>query len=82
MYTITQDFTSDFYFRQKWVDPRLTFKAPAGIESLSVGAEVADQLWLPDTFFANEKQASFHEATTKNTFLRIESTGAVYLSIR
>lgn len=77
-----QDFTSDFYFRQAWTDPRLSFEARPGIESLSVGAEVAERIWVPDTFFANEKSAYFHVATTPNTFLRIGHKGDVFRSMR
>ena len=65
-----------------WRDPRLSFQATDLITSLSVGAEVADKIWVPDTFFANEKKAYFHEATTKNTFLRIASDGQIIRSIR
>ena len=79
---VQMDFTTDFYFRQIWKDPRLSFKARPGISQIPVGAEVADKIWVPDTFFANEKQAYFHEATTKNTFLRISHDGQVFRSIR
>lgn len=77
-----QDFTTDFYFRQGWNDPRLSFAPLPGISELFVGAEVADKIWVPDTFFANEKSAYFHSATTPNTFLRIGSNGAIFRSIR
>ena len=79
---IQMDFTSDFYFRQSWMDPRLRFAARPGIRELYVGAEVADRIWVPDTFFANEKSAYFHTATTTNTFLRIAHNGSVFRSIR
>lgn len=79
---VQMDFTLDFYFRQQWVDKRLSFDGKAGLESLSVGAEVADRIWVPDTFIANEKSAYFHQATTPNTFLRIGSKGSVFRSIR
>lgn len=79
---VLMDFTSDFYFRQAWTDTRLSFEARPGIDSLSVGAEVADRIWVPDTFFANEKSAYFHVATTPNTFLRINSKGEVFRSMR
>lgn len=78
----TQDFTTDFYFRQAWHDSRLSFKPLPGINELVVGAEVAEKIWVPDTFFANEKSAYFHIATTRNTFLRIGSNGAIFRSIR
>lgn len=83
---VQMDFTTDFYFRQKWFDPRLVFEpAEFGnnkVDELCVGAEFAEKIWLPDTFFANEKTATFHKATTENTFIRIMSTGGVYRSIR
>lgn len=77
-----QDFTSDFYFRQSWRDERLSFAKSKELTQMTVGAEVAGKIWVPDTFFANEKTAYFHTATTPNTFLRIGSDGDVYRSIR
>ncbi|KAH6936405.1 hypothetical protein HPB50_016465 [Hyalomma asiaticum] len=77
-----RDFTSDFYFRQSWRDERLSFQKSPDLESMTVGAEVAEKIWVPDTFFANEKSAYFHAATTPNTFLRIGSGGEVFRSIR
>jgi glycine receptor alpha-3 len=79
---VNMDFTTDFYFRQTWRDHRLSFIPLPGIENLYVGAEVADKIWVPDTFFANEKSAYFHEATTPNTFLRIGHNGDVFRSVR
>jgi glycine receptor alpha-3 len=79
---VKMDFTTDFYFRQAWKDPRLAFVPSDGVDNLVVGAEVAEKIWVPDTFFANEKQAYFHTATTANTFLRIGSKGEVLRSIR
>lgn len=77
------DFTFDMYFRQFWSDPRLAFDGPKfGIEKLVVGAEYISQIWVPDTFFVNEKIALFHSATTENQFLRIMQNGDVLRSIR
>nr|XP_027203700.1 gamma-aminobutyric acid receptor subunit beta-like [Dermatophagoides pteronyssinus] len=79
---VQMDFTSDFYFRQSWRDSRLSFQPHPGIQALYVGAEVSEKIWVPDTFFANEKAAQFHMATTPNTFIRIKSNGDVFLSMR
>ena len=65
---VMMDFTADFYFRQTWADPRLRFIRSGDITTLYVGAEVSKRIWLPDTFFGNEKMAYFHEATTPNVF--------------
>ena len=33
------------------------------MDKLIVGADYVKMLWVPDTFFVNEKVASFHQAT-------------------
>ena len=76
-----QDFTLDMYFRQFWQDPRLSFSEP-GLEKLVVGAEYIKLIWVPDTFFVNEKSAYFHDATTENQFLRILHTGEILRSVK
>ena len=43
---------------------------------------VGDKLWLPDLFFANEKQANFHKVTQDNKLVRIYKDGDIYVSIR
>ena len=79
---VLQDFTLDMYFRQFWQDPRLSFEKRASLEKLVVGAEYIKLIWVPDTFFVNEKTAYFHDATTDNQFLRILHTGEILRSIR
>ena len=76
------DFTFDMYFRQFWMDPRLAFDKQPDLEKLVVGSEYIKLIWVPDTFFVNEKIALFHEATTENQFLRIMHTGEVLRSMR
>ncbi|CAG2059196.1 unnamed protein product [Timema podura] len=76
------DFTLDFYFRQFWTDPRLAFRKRQGVETLSVGSEFIKNIWVPDTFFVNEKQSYFHIATTSNEFIRIHHSGSITRSIR
>lgn len=56
---VMMDFTADFYFRQTWRDPRLKFRRLGEIHTLYVGAEVSKRIWLPDTFFGNEKLVSY-----------------------
>lgn len=61
---VMMDFTADFYFRQTWHDPRLSFKKSGDIQTLYVGAEVSKKIWLPDTFFGNEKMVSANNIAT------------------
>ncbi|XP_073974610.1 resistant to dieldrin isoform X8 [Rhodnius prolixus] len=79
---VKMDFTLDFYFRQFWTDPRLAYRKRPGVETLSVGSEFIKNIWLPDTFFVNEKQSYFHVATTSNEFIRIHHSGSITRSIR
>ncbi|XP_021947667.1 gamma-aminobutyric acid receptor subunit beta isoform X1 [Folsomia candida] len=77
---VLMDFTLDFYFRQMWSDNRLSFTGP--VKTLSVGSEFLSTMWVPDTFFVNEKTSYFHTATTSNEFLRISDNGDILRSIR
>ncbi|XP_054276918.1 gamma-aminobutyric acid receptor subunit beta-like isoform X4 [Macrosteles quadrilineatus] len=79
---VQMDFTLDFYFRQFWTDPRLAFEKKPGVETLSVGSEFIKNIWVPDTFFVNEKQSYFHSATTSNEFIRVHHSGSITRSIR
>ena len=42
----------DIFFRQYWIDERLTFE---GSNELVIGAEILQEIWLPDTFIGRIK---------------------------
>jgi glycine receptor alpha-3 len=52
------------------------------VEELVVGADYISLIWVPDTFFVNEKVAYFHAATQDNQFLRITHLGEILRSMR
>ncbi|KRX96877.1 Gamma-aminobutyric acid receptor subunit beta [Trichinella pseudospiralis] len=79
---IIADYTLDFYLRQNWMDPRLNIKRLGAKEELTVGWEYTKDIWVPDTFFPNEKKSYMHTATTHNSFLRIKGSGEVLTSQR
>jgi len=76
------DFTFHMYFRQFWRDPRLAFKKKGSLDKLVVGSDFMKNIWVPDTFFVNEKEVHYHQATTDNQFLRIMHTGEILKSVR
>jgi len=76
------DFTFDMYFRQFWHDPRLAFGQRPGLNKLVINADYIQNIWVPDTFFVNEKEARYHHSTVDNQFLRILHTGDILRSIR
>ncbi|KAE9556404.1 hypothetical protein FO519_000289 [Halicephalobus sp. NKZ332] len=82
---VSMDYTVDLYLRQFWRDTRLMFDSfdkDVNGTSLTIGIDMVKSIWTPDTFFPNEKKSFFHEATSHNSFLRIDSQGNVVRSIR
>lgn len=48
-----QDYTITMYLNQYWKDERLTFSH--NDEVLTLSGDFAEKIWVPDTFFANDK---------------------------
>ena len=42
----------------------------------------AKKVWMPDTFFRNEKEGRFHNILVPNVYIRIFPNGDVLYSIR
>lgn len=77
MFYCLQDYALNIYFRQEWRDTRLIYNKNdvGGLEKLKLEDSILERLWTPDTFFRNEKGASFHEVTVPNRLLRLNATG-------
>ncbi|KAG7228711.1 hypothetical protein INR49_008489 [Caranx melampygus] len=72
---MNQDYTLTMYFQQYWRDKRLAY---AGIPlNLTLDNRVADQLWVPDTYFLNDKKSFVHGVTVKNRMIRLHPDGTV-----
>ncbi|CAG9540885.1 unnamed protein product [Cercopithifilaria johnstoni] len=78
---VSMDYTVALYLRQFWRDNRLAFES-ADERELTIGIDFIKSIWVPDTFFPNEKKSFFHKATTHNSFLRIDNRGNAFRSIR
>ena len=48
------------------------------IVQVRLGEDDLQNVWVPDTFFRNEKRATFHEVTVSNQMMRLNSTGHVW----
>ena len=81
-YGIFQDFMVSIFIREKWSDHRLRFGNLSNDEMITLDARLAEQLWLPDLYFTNEKEAHFHYVTVPNRYVRIFRNGTVYHSAR
>lgn len=75
-----QDYTLTMYFQQSWRDKRLSY---TGIPlNLTLDNRVADQLWVPDTYFINDKKSFVHGVTVKNRMIRLHPDGTVLYGLR
>ena len=73
-----QEYSVNLYLRQYWRDPRLTFTSPQNdLTEIKLNDYQMTQIWLPDIYFRNEKNAVYHTVTVPNHLLRINSTGYV-----
>lgn len=74
----TMDYSIGMYFRQNWSDPRL---AHTPIDLKTNNTHMADAwktIWVPDTFFRNEKRSVFHRVTVENRMTKIYPNGVVW----
>ncbi|XP_030065520.1 gamma-aminobutyric acid receptor subunit beta-4 isoform X1 [Microcaecilia unicolor] len=77
---VNMDYTITMYFQQSWRDKRLAYTdIPL---NLTLDNRVADQLWLPDTYFLNDKKSYLHGVTVKNRMIRLHPDGTVLYGLR
>ena len=80
IFPISQDYTLTMYFQQAWRDKRLSYNViPL---NLTLDNRVADQLWVPDTYFLNDKKSFVHGVTVKNRMIRLHPDGTVLYGLR
>ena len=51
---VSMDYTITMYLNQYWKDERLSF-SPEENRILTLSGDFAEKIWVPDTFFANDK---------------------------
>ncbi|XP_071748632.1 glutamate-gated chloride channel isoform X3 [Lepeophtheirus salmonis] len=91
---VKMEYSFQITLRQQWNDGRLRFKD----KLLSMEARIGDKfdkdkiryltmtdsskVWMPDTFFRNEKIGRFHNILQDNLYVRVFPNGDVLYSIR
>lgn len=78
---VNMDYTLTLYLHQYWRDDRLAFSQDDNIE-LTLSGDFAERIWVPDTFFANDKNSFLHEVTEKNKMVRLKSDGSISYGMR
>jgi hypothetical protein len=67
------------FLNQQWVDERLDHGTD---QTITVNNKDLDKIWLPDTYFVNAKDSSFHYVTNENRLLQIGPKGHISYRIR
>ncbi|CAD6191802.1 unnamed protein product [Caenorhabditis auriculariae] len=78
--TTTMDYDMDIYLMMSWRDARLV--NPYDKPILVKEEDILEKIWRPDPFFANAKEAEFHEVTFLNFLMRIFPDGLVLYETR
>jgi len=84
---VKMEYSVQITFRQKWSDDRLTYSHKLGKADMKGRIKYltmtdAGKVWMPDTFFRNEKEGRFHNILVPNVYIRIFPDGYVLYSIR
>merc|ERR1719189_2129785 len=83
---VKMEYSFQITMRQQWNDKRLRYKEKLNkimtdrIKYLTLTD--SSKVWMPDTFFRNEKIGAFHNILTPNLYIRIFPDGDVLFSIR
>lgn len=49
---------------------------------ITLSGDFAEKIWVPDTFFANDKNSFLHDVTERNKLVRLAGDGAVTYGMR
>ncbi|XP_041451326.1 gamma-aminobutyric acid receptor subunit beta-like isoform X3 [Drosophila obscura] len=90
---VNMDYTITMYLNQYWRDERLAFNIfgpyyngdadDDGVNDvLTLSGDFAEKIWVPDTFFANDKNSFLHDVTERNKLVRLGGDGAVTYGMR
>lgn len=77
---VNMDYTITMYLNQYWKDERLAFSSSD--EILTLPGDFAEKIWVPDTFFANDKNSYLHDVTEKNKMVRLHGDGSITYGMR
>ncbi|XP_044007866.1 gamma-aminobutyric acid receptor subunit beta-like isoform X3 [Aphidius gifuensis] len=77
---VNMDYTITLYLNQYWKDERLAFSQEGDVLTLS--HDFAEKIWVPDTFFANDKNSFLHDVTERNKLVRLSGDGSITYGMR
>ncbi|KAL7030187.1 hypothetical protein ACKWTF_006566 [Chironomus riparius] len=51
-------------------------------DTITLSGDFAEKIWVPDTFFANDKNSFLHDVTERNKLVRLSGDGSVTYGMR
>ncbi|CEF61252.1 GluClalpha [Strongyloides ratti] len=79
---VNMEYSVQLTFREEWVDGRLAYGLPNDNKPDFFILPIGLQLWMPDSFFQNEKQAQKHSIDKPNVMIRVHKDGKILYSVR
>jgi anionic glutamate receptor len=88
---VNMEYSVQFTFREEWWDARLAYERfadentqvpPFVVLATSENSDQSQQIWMPDSFFQNEKEARRHLIDKPNVLIRIHPNGQILYSVR
>ncbi|KAE9420565.1 hypothetical protein Angca_003880, partial [Angiostrongylus cantonensis] len=77
---VNMEYSLHFTFREEWIDERLYFNSPT-LKHIILSP--GQRIWVPDTFFQNEKYGKKHDIDTPNILIRVHNgTARILYSCR
>ncbi|CAB4062193.1 GABRB [Lepeophtheirus salmonis] len=73
---VSMDYTITMYLNQYWKDERLSFSTEED-KVLTLSGDFSEKIWVPDTFFANDKKQ-----VKQNKMVRLHGDGAITYGMR
>ena len=74
-----QSFSVDFFYQLFWRDHRFISKDN---QTITLGPQWKDRLWMPDTYFRNSVQGGVAKLFTENFYFRITDRNTVFMAAR
>ena len=79
---VNMEYSVQLTFRESWVDKRLSYGVKGDARPDFLILTAGQEIWMPDSFFQNEKQAYKHMIYKPNILIRVHKDGTILYSVR
>ncbi|PIO72355.1 Cation transporter family protein [Teladorsagia circumcincta] len=79
---VNMEYSVQLTFRESWLDERLKYGVSTDNLPEFLILTAGQQIWMPDSFFQNEKQAYKHMIDKPNVLIRVHKDGTILYSVR